>query len=102
MLSNPPENGDSGFAPTGTCIRVDMLLWNMSELHNNPRAGLLTRLPWRIKIGFAVVSLVYAVAVLTDTIQDPVPSTVWAVVWGAVAVAAILRAVRWNGLPFVS
>lgn len=79
-----------------------MLLSDMSENSNGSRTGLLTRLPWGIKIGFVVVSVVSAGAILTDTIQDPVPDTVWAVVWVMMAVAMILRAVRWNGLPFIS
>jgi hypothetical protein len=66
---------------------------------NKPGSGgLSARLPWSVKLGVGLISMVYAVAILTDTITDPItseiPSDVWAVVWFAVAFGPFVRAVR--------
>jgi len=56
--------------------------------------GLYGRLPFSVRLGFALLCFVYGVAILTDTIEDPIPSDVWAVVYFAVAGGLLLRAVR--------
>ncbi|ELY95614.1 hypothetical protein C484_04995 [Natrialba taiwanensis DSM 12281] len=62
---------------------------------NKSNSGsLYARLPWSVKLGFALLSMVYAVAILTDTIKDPIPNDVWAIIWFAVAIGLLVRAVR--------
>ncbi|SFS46646.1 hypothetical protein SAMN04488556_0938 [Halostagnicola kamekurae] len=56
--------------------------------------GLYARLPRSVKLGVALLGVVYAVAILTDSINDPIPNDVWAIVWFAVAVGLLVRAVR--------
>lgn len=56
--------------------------------------SLFARLPWGVKIGLALISFVYGVVIVTDTIEDSIPSNVWAVVWFAVAGYLFVRAVR--------
>ncbi|MFC6752950.1 hypothetical protein [Halorubrum tibetense] len=60
----------------------------------NSGGGLFSRLPEGVKIGLALISIVYGVAILTGTIEDPIPSGVWAVVWISVGIYLIVRAVR--------
>ncbi len=66
----------------------------MSSNRTDSSRGLYARLPWSVKLGFALLGLVYAVAILTDTIKDPIPNDVWAIIWFAVAVGLLVRAVR--------
>jgi len=66
----------------------------MSTDGSESDGGLYGRLPFSVQIGFAVTAFVYGVARLTDTIEDPIPSNVWALVWFAVAGGLLLRAVR--------
>ncbi|WP_256390975.1 hypothetical protein [Natronoarchaeum rubrum] len=66
----------------------------MSTDGSESNGGLYGRLPFGVKLGFAVIALVYGAAILTDTIEDPIPSDVWAVVYFAVAGGLLLRAVR--------
>jgi len=54
---------------------------------------LLARIPWWVKLAVWLLTLVYAVGVLTDTII-PLPSDVQAVIWGLVAIGLFVRAVR--------
>ncbi len=56
--------------------------------------SLFIRLPWGVKIGLALSSFVYGMVILSDTIEDPIPPNVWAVVWFAVAGYLFVRAVR--------
>lgn len=56
--------------------------------------GLYSRLPDSVKLGLVLIGFVYAVAILTNTINDPLPSDVWAAVWFAVAIALLMRTVR--------
>lgn len=56
--------------------------------------GLYARLPFKLKLGFALISLVWGIAILTDTIEDPLPSDVWGIIWFAVATVLLLRAIR--------
>lgn len=66
----------------------------MSTNGTDSSGGLYARLPWSVKLGFALFGVVYAVAILTDSINDPIPNDVWAIVWFAVAVGLLVRAVR--------
>lgn len=56
--------------------------------------SLFARLPWGVKIGLGLISFMYGVVIVTDTVEDPIPSTVWAVIWFAVAGYLFVRAVR--------
>ena len=47
-----------------------------------------------LELGLALFGLLFAVAILTDTIKDPIPNDVWALIWFAVAAAFLVRAVR--------
>lgn len=55
---------------------------------------LFARLPFGVQFGLALVGLVFAVATLADIIAPPIPNDVWAIVWFAVAVGLLVRAVR--------
>jgi len=66
----------------------------MSTDESESESGLYGRLPFSVQVGFAVIAFVSGVAKLTDTIEDPIPSDVWAVVYFAVAGGLLLRAVR--------
>ncbi|QCS42558.1 hypothetical protein FEJ81_09365 [Natrinema versiforme] len=68
----------------------------MSPDETTAGGGLYARLPFRVQLGIALLSSVYLVAVLTDIIEDPIPSDVWAVLWFAVAVGLLVRAVHLN------
>lgn len=61
--------------------------------------GLYSRLPFSVRLGLALISLVYGVAVLTDTINDPIPNDVWAVIWFVVAALLVVRTVRLSMQP---
>lgn len=63
------------------------------------RGGLVSRLPWGVTLGFALVSFAYSAAILTDTITDPILSDVWAIMYFAVAVGLLVRAVRLHRQP---
>lgn len=65
----------------------------MSDDHPNPSGRLSSWIPEYVKLGLAVLVFLYSVAILTD-IVDPIPSNVMAVVWGAVSIYLIVRAVR--------
>ncbi|MFD1514545.1 hypothetical protein [Halomarina rubra] len=54
---------------------------------------LLAHIPWWVKLAGAMVTLVYAVGVLTDTIT-PLPNDVTTVIWVAVTIGLFVRAVR--------
>jgi hypothetical protein len=56
--------------------------------------GLYARLPYSVKLGLALIGIVYAVAVLTDSIKLLIPQDVMAVVWFLVAAGLLVRAVR--------
>jgi hypothetical protein len=56
--------------------------------------GLYAQLPWSVKLGLALLGLVYGVAILTDSIKDPIPDDVWGIIWFAVAAGLLVRAVR--------
>lgn len=66
----------------------------MSDERTQSRGGLLARVPSWVQIGLAVLSFAFAAAILTDTIEDPIPNDVWAVVWFAVAIGLLVRTVR--------
>ncbi|WP_256392985.1 hypothetical protein [Natronoarchaeum rubrum] len=66
----------------------------MSDDGTGSRGGVYTRLPWSVHLGLTLLGFVYMVAILTDTIKDPIPGDVWAVVYFAVAAGLLVRAVR--------
>ncbi len=66
----------------------------MATDKTSSRVGLLSRLPWSVKLGLALLSFAYGVATLTDTITDPVPNDVSAVVYFVVAAGLFTRAMR--------
>jgi hypothetical protein len=68
----------------------------------NERAGadrrLLARIPWWVKLGGAILTVVYGVGVLTDALT-PLPNDVMAGIWFAVAVGLFVRAVHLHRQP---
>ena len=65
----------------------------MSPDGTDSGGGLYARLPSSVQLGLALIGLVYAVGVLTDTIT-PLPNDVMALIWVAVTIGLSVHLVR--------
>jgi len=54
----------------------------------------LAWLPWGVKLGGALVFLLYGLALLTDAIEDPIPSDLKGFMWVVAGIGLLVYAVR--------
>lgn len=65
----------------------------MSPDGTDSGGGLYARLPSSVQLGLALITTVYAVGVLTDTIT-PLPNDVMTLIWIAVTIALFVHLVQ--------
>lgn len=66
----------------------------MSNNEGEPRGGVLARLPLSVTLGGPLIVIIYSLAVLTDTIEDPIPSDIKGILYFLVAIGLFVHAVR--------
>lgn len=65
----------------------------MSNDETGSPGGLLDRFPSSVRLGGGLVLLVYGLALLTDSIEDPIPSDVKGIMWVVVGIGLLVYAV---------
>jgi hypothetical protein len=66
----------------------------MSNSEGEPRGGILSRLPLSVTLAGPLIIIIYSLAVLTDTIEDPIPNDIKGILYIVVAIGLFVHAVR--------